>query len=203
MKILIHGINFSPELTGIGKYSGEMAEWLINAGHEVRVVTAPPYYPQWRIAVGHANRWRVCKEQAKGLTVYRCPLWVPSNPSGLKRVLHLASFAMASLPVMLRQVAWRPDVVLAVEPPFFCAPQAWLTARLSGAQAWLHIQDFEIDAAFDLGLLRADWAKRWVLSFERFWLRRFDRISTVSENAGETGRQGRAGGQDASLSQLG
>jgi len=27
MKILIYGINFSPELTGIGKYTGEMAYW--------------------------------------------------------------------------------------------------------------------------------------------------------------------------------
>ncbi|MCL7680600.1 hypothetical protein M8369_42415, partial [Klebsiella pneumoniae] len=26
MKILIYGINFSPELTATGKYSGEMAE---------------------------------------------------------------------------------------------------------------------------------------------------------------------------------
>lgn len=42
LRILIHGINFSPELTGIGKYSGEMAEWLAAQGHEVRVVTAPP-----------------------------------------------------------------------------------------------------------------------------------------------------------------
>lgn len=38
MLILIHGINFSLELTGIGKYSGEMAEWLAAQGHEVRVV---------------------------------------------------------------------------------------------------------------------------------------------------------------------
>ena len=38
MRILIHGINFSPELTGIGKYSGEMAEWRATHGHEVRVV---------------------------------------------------------------------------------------------------------------------------------------------------------------------
>lgn len=42
MRILIHGINFSPELTGIGKYSGEMATWLAAAGHEVKVVTRHP-----------------------------------------------------------------------------------------------------------------------------------------------------------------
>jgi len=56
VKILIHGINFSPELTGIGKYTGEMAEWLTLRGHELRVVTAPPYYPQWQVA--DPNRWR-------------------------------------------------------------------------------------------------------------------------------------------------
>ena len=28
MKILVYGINYSPELTGIGKYTGEMVEWL-------------------------------------------------------------------------------------------------------------------------------------------------------------------------------
>ena len=45
MKILIYGINYAPELTGIGKYSAELAEWMAAHGHEVSVVTAPPYYP--------------------------------------------------------------------------------------------------------------------------------------------------------------
>ncbi len=49
MKILVYGINYSPELTGIGKYTGEMVEWLAAQGHEVRVITAPPYYPQWQV----------------------------------------------------------------------------------------------------------------------------------------------------------
>lgn len=180
MKILLHGINFRPELTGIGKYTGELAGWLAEAGHEVRVVVAPPYYPQWRVAQGYANRWTVNREQGGKLTVYRSPLWVPSRPSGFKRVLHLASFAVSSFPLMMRQVLWQPDAVLVVEPPLFCAPQAWLTARLSGARAWLHVQDFEVDAAFDLGLLRAGWLRRWILWFEGFWLRRFDRVSTIS-----------------------
>ena len=48
MRILIHGINFSPELTGIGKYTGELAEWL-SEENEVRVISSPPYYPEWKI----------------------------------------------------------------------------------------------------------------------------------------------------------
>jgi colanic acid biosynthesis glycosyl transferase WcaI len=35
MRILIYGLNFSPELAGIGKYTGEMAPWLALRGHEV------------------------------------------------------------------------------------------------------------------------------------------------------------------------
>jgi colanic acid biosynthesis glycosyl transferase WcaI len=165
MRILIHGINFSPELTGIGKYTGEMAEWLAPQGHDVRVVTAPPYYPQWQVADGFANAWSKSQLSALAsslhtsaatgkLVVYRCPLWVPAKPSGLKRILHLASFALSSLPVMLSQVLWRPQVVWVVQPALFCAPQALLVARLCGAKAWLHIQDYEVDAAFDLGLLK-------------------------------------------------
>jgi len=178
VKILIHGINFAPELTGIGKYSGEMAEWLAERGHDVRVVTAPPYYPQWRIAEGYANRWG--REQCGNLGVYRCPLWVPARPSGLKRLLHLASFAVSSFPIMLSQCFWRPDVVMVVEPALMCAPQALLVARLSGARGWLHVQDFEVDVAFDLGMIRDGWLRKFVSGIEQWLMRRFDRISTLS-----------------------
>ena len=51
-KILLYGINFSPELTSIGKYTGELAAWLAARGHQVRVVTAPPYYPAWEVTAG-------------------------------------------------------------------------------------------------------------------------------------------------------
>jgi colanic acid biosynthesis glycosyl transferase WcaI len=179
MKILVCGVNYHPELTGVGKYSGEMAEWLVLQVHEVRVVTAPPYYPQWRVTQGYSSiRFR--REVLNNVDVWRCPLWVPSKPSGLKRILHLASFALSSLPVMLLQVRWRPDVVLVLEPPLFCAPIAALTARLSRGRAWLHVQDFEVDAAFDLGLLQSQRLRRVVLAVERWVMRRFDKVSTIS-----------------------
>ncbi len=184
MRILMHGINFSPELTGIGRYTGEMAAWLASRGHQVRVVTAPPYYPQWRVAAGWSRlRHRIERPTVAGtgrLTVVRCPLWVPQRPTGIRRVLHLASFVLSSLPAMLAQLGWRPHVVWVVEPALGCAPQALLVARLSGAAAWLHVQDFEVDAAFELGLLRGRTLRAAALGFERWLLRRFDRVSTIS-----------------------
>ncbi len=180
MKILVYGINFAPELTGIGKYSAEMAAWLAAAGHEVRVVTAPPYYPKWAVWPGyHAGRYS--SETWQGVTVFRAPVWVPRKPTGLTRVIHLASFALASIPSLLAQWRWRPDVVWLAEPPLFCAPAAVAFARLVSAKAWLHIQDYEVDAAFDLGLLKGQWVRRMVMGGERWLMRRFDRVSTISE----------------------
>lgn len=183
MRILIHGINFYPETAGVGKYTGEMAHSLAVAGHEVRVVTAPPSFPQWRVTPGY-SAWRYDRQQLPSqpgkLKVCRCPTWVPKNPDGLKRLFHLASFALSSLPVMLWQVLWRPELVLLVEPTFCCAPQALLTARLAGAKAWLHIQDFEVDAAFELGDLTFSRGQALAQTFERWLLRKFDRVSAIS-----------------------
>lgn len=184
MKILLYGINFAPELTGIGKYTGELAAWLVARGHEVRVVTAPPYYPAWTISAGY-NAQAYKTEEWQGAKVFRCPLWVPRQPSGVRRLVHLASFALSSLPVMLSQVFWRPHVVWVVEPALFCAPTAWGVARLSRAKAWLHVQDFEVDAAFALGLLKGQRIRRCVGAAESWLMRRFDAVSTISQRMHE------------------
>jgi len=49
MRILIYGINYDPELTGIGKYTGQMAKWLASSGHDTTVITGMPYYPEWKL----------------------------------------------------------------------------------------------------------------------------------------------------------
>jgi colanic acid biosynthesis glycosyl transferase WcaI len=184
MKILIYSTNFAPEPTGIGKYSGEMAAWLVAHGHDVRVVCAPPYYPQWQIEENYrGSGYR--REQWQGVDVWRAPIWVPKSPSGLTRVLHLLTFAFTSFPLMLRQVFWGPDLVVTVAPAFVCAPAAWLTARLCGAQAWLHMQDFEVDIAFRMNLLRGSLLQRAVLRMERLVLRRFDVVSSISGRMAE------------------
>ncbi|HEY5579981.1 MAG TPA: glycosyltransferase, partial [Rhodoferax sp.] len=65
---MLYGINFSPELTGIGKYTGELAAWLAARGHDVRVVTAPPYYPDWKVGAGFKNGWAVEDIRGEGAT---------------------------------------------------------------------------------------------------------------------------------------
>ncbi len=181
VRILIYGLNYSPELTGIGKYTGEMSDWLAAQGHEVRVITAPPYYPAWQVRDDYRNTLYRTERAPGRPTVYRTPLYVPAKPTGLKRMVHLASFALGSLPIVLRQMFWHPDIVFTVEPTFFSAPVALLLARATGAPAWLHIQDFEVDAAFDLGLLPADGpVHALATALETLFTRAFDRVSSIS-----------------------
>jgi colanic acid biosynthesis glycosyl transferase WcaI len=179
MKVVVYSVNFSPELTGIGKYTGDMVQWLTSHGHEVRVVTAPPYYPQWSVLKGYSSkRWRV--DHVDGALIYRCPLWVPARLSGLKRLLHLCSFALSSAPIMFWQVRWLPELVMVIEPSLICTPVTISVARLVRAKALLHIQDFEVDAAFELGMLPQGKVRGAVTFIERWLMNRFDRISTIS-----------------------
>ena len=188
MKILLYGLNFAPEPVGIGKYSGELAAWLALQGHEVRVITAPPYFPQWRVGLGLPGPWRWYRTQRlAGATVIRCPLWVPARPNGLTRLLHLGSFAVSSLIPLLAQMRWRPEVVITVAPAFFCAPGALLFQGLLSrilshrCLSWLHIQDFELDAAFELGMLRGRTIRSLAEAWERHTLRGFAVVSSISE----------------------
>src|SRR6202041_4146613 len=74
----------------------------------------------------------------------------------------------------------RRVLVRGAAPAFVCAPAGLLTARLCRARAWLHLQDFEVDVAFRMGLLKGKLLQRIVLRIERWVLRRFDTVSTIS-----------------------
>ncbi len=182
MKILVYGINYSPELTGIGKYTGEMVEWMTSQGHEVRVITAPPYYPDWEVRPDY-SAWAYKKEQGAA-TVWRCPLYVPKQPSTLKRLIHLGSFAVSSFFPLLAQRRWKPDRIIGVVPTLFCVPGMRLLAKLSGARTLLHIQDYEVDAMLGLGMAGKEKGKvaRLASRFERSCLHNVDNVSTISRS---------------------
>src|ERR1700722_4226077 len=180
MRILLVGINYAPDLIGVAKYNAELCEGLASFGHDVRVVTAPPYYPEWHIPHDYRS-WLYRNETINGISVTRAPIYVPDKPTGTKRLLHHASFALTSLwPVLSSALRWRPDVVFSIAPSLMSAAfSAWI-ARRTGALSWLHLQDFEIDAAFDLGLLANKRLRAPMVAIERKILRSFDYVSTIS-----------------------
>ncbi len=198
MKFLLYSINHTPELTGIGKYNGELAPALAQYGIETHVLTAPPYYPEWQVHDGFKNQWS--RSQKNDVAVYRCPLYVPKKVTTIKRLIHLSSFAFSSALRLVTLLRLKPDVVFLVQPTLFCAPATLLYCKLTGAKSVMHIQDFEIDAMFGLGLAgslkdegitteaprkeggksKTSLLKRIIRTAETWLLRRFDVVSSIS-----------------------
>lgn len=183
-RVLIVGINYAPEPVGIGPYTQGLAEALVTAGAEVQALVAKPYYPQWRTYPAYAGfGWQQAEEN--GVKLVRCPIYVPAQPSGLKRIIHLASFALSALPFALRAAlrpkAERPELVVVLAPALLSVITAWLAAKVAGARLWIHVQDFEVEAALATGLMDqqglAARLARWV---EGRLLRLGDKVSTIS-----------------------
>lgn len=180
MNILILGINYAPEMVGIGPYTAGMAQFLAENGHSVTVVCAMPYYPQWKVADGYRGGGvRISVEH--GVRVVRLPIYVPDRPDGKRRLAHHLSFAARAQVVMKSEaIRERPDVIIAIAPSLISVMAARNTARSTGAKLWLHIQDFEVEAAFATGLLNdMGLIARIARRFEN-WAIAADRVSTIS-----------------------
>ena len=176
MKLLIYGLHFKPDLIGIGKYTGEMTDWFFAKDYETRTITAPSYYPEWKLK---QHSWWYKKEDTPYIT-WRCPIFVPSQPKGITRLLHLFSFALSSIPILIKNISWKPDFVISIEPPFFITPLTLLFSKLTKAKSILHIQDLEIDAAYSLNILKKGIFYNLIRRFEKYILNKFDIISTIS-----------------------
>ncbi|MCY7421222.1 MAG: WcaI family glycosyltransferase [Chitinophagaceae bacterium] len=184
-RILLIGGNYSPELTGIGKYNGEMIEWLANHGCECSVITTYPYYPQWRVQEPYtrsANWYR--KEISKGdhpLSIIRCPHYVPQNPTGLKRLLSdlsiFVSTFFALFPLLFKT---KFDYVITVAPPFTLGLLGYLYKKLKGATFIYHVQDLQVDAAKELGMIKSSSLLYLLFKVEKLILRKANVVSTIS-----------------------
>lgn len=181
MRILIYGINYYPELTGIGKYTGEMGAWLASKGHTVTVVTALPYYPEWKIRSAYRSKgWH--SEMEAGVKIYRCPLYVPSVNSSAKRIIHEFSFFLSAIPVLVLNLFQKKnDIILCVSPPFHLGLLAIVYSRLKKARLITHIQDLQIDAASDLGMIKNKTVLKVMFGLERFILRNSHAVSSISD----------------------
>ncbi len=184
-RVLLIGGNFAPEQTGIGKYNGEMIQWLVNNGYECTVITSYPYYPQWQVQEPYrkGSRWYATEKAAGGrLTIFRCPQYVPAEPSGKKRILLDASFWLSAFFKLVQLLPGKKyDIVISVVPAFHLGLLAVLYKKLRGARFLYHIQDLQIEAARDLQMIKSPRVINMLLGLEKYILNRADVVSSISD----------------------
>jgi colanic acid biosynthesis glycosyl transferase WcaI len=181
-RILLISYNYAPELTGIGKYNAEMCEYLASIGHDVTAITAYPYYPNWQVFNGYKNVWYQ-KAVLNGVSLIRCPFYIPANPTGLQRILQDFSFYISTLFVVLWQIVsmQRYDIVVTPSPSFMCGFHGLLLKLFKPSTKFVyHIQDLQIDAAIDLHIIKQRWLQQLLIGIERFILNHATIVSTIS-----------------------
>jgi colanic acid biosynthesis glycosyl transferase WcaI len=173
-RVLIVGLNYVPEPTGIAPYTTGLAEGLTRGGVPVRVIAGFPHYPQWRVQDGYAGR--TMRETIGGVPVTRVRHFVPSAPRLVDRLLLELGFGLRAV-----TARWgRPDVLLLVSPALFSTGMAGLRARLAGVPHCVWVQDI-----YTLGVAESGTggrvAGRLLSRVERSILRSADRVVVIHD----------------------
>ncbi|MCP6760710.1 MAG: glycosyltransferase family 4 protein [Fischerella sp. CENA71] len=178
MRILIYSYNYYPEPIGIAPLMTELAEGLVKRGHQVRVVTAMPNYPERRIYDGYKKKLYMT-EYKNGVQIQRSYVWIRPQPNLLDRILLDASFVITSFLPALR--GWRPDVILATSPSLpVCLPTA-LLGWLQNCPVVLNLQDILPEAAIHVGLIKNQLLVKAFTALEKFAYHTATKISVIAD----------------------
>ncbi|QHG18194.1 glycosyltransferase family 4 protein [Nostoc sp. ATCC 53789] len=178
MRILIYSYNYYPEPIGIAPLMTELAEGLVKRGHQVRVVTAMPNYPERQIYQEYRGKWYL-NEYKNGVQIQRSYVWIRPQPNLLDRVLLDASFVVTSFVPAL--FGWRPDVILSTSPSLpSCVPVA-LLGWLRACPVILNLQDILPEAAVHVGLLKNKWLIKLFTVLEKFAYHTASKISVIAD----------------------
>ena len=178
MRVIVWGINYAPEITGIAPHNVALCEFLRGRGVDVEMVTTFAYYPAWRKRA--EDRHLLYRSDCiDGVPVHRCWHFVPARVSAWKRIIHEATFVLTST---LRVLSLkRADVYVIPSPPLLLGMAAWFVTRFKDAPFIFHVQDLQPDAAVGLGMLRAGWFTRALYWLESFAYKHATRVSGISE----------------------
>lgn len=178
MRLLIYSYNYHPEPIGIAPLMTELAEGMAERGHEVRVVTAMPWYPANAIAPEYRGKIYFT-EQRNGVTIQRCFVWTGKDRRFRERALFELSFVVLSFGQALW--GWRPDVILLTVPGLPVAIPAVILSKFFRCPLVLNLQDILPDAAVHVGLMRNPKVIALFEGLERFAYHHATKISVIAD----------------------
>ena len=176
MKVLVWGINYAPEATGIAPCNVALCEHLRDAGHRPEMLTSCAYYPEWRKREGDGcHPYRT--DHVNGVPVHRCWHYVPAKASPLKRMVHEGTFVACSF---FRGLTLpKPDVMVVVSPPLLLGAAAWVLGKVRGVPFVFHVQDLQPDAAVGLGMLKVGKFTKMLYALEALAYAKAARVSGI------------------------
>ena len=175
-KILIIGINYRPETTGIAPYTSDMAEHLAASGHRITVITGFAHYPAWRHEPDE-HRMRAVESRG-GVRVIRRRHYVPRSQSAIRRAAYEGTFLVHG--ALSRPE--RPDVVFGVIPSLSGGLLARYFAARAHAPYGLIFQDLMAPAARQSGIGGGSRVAGATSTLERWATAKARTVAIASEN---------------------
>lgn len=184
MRVLVLCPHYEPDAAApTGVVMTEIAERLIDRGHELHIVTSLPWYEHHRIEPQWAGRlWR--REKTDWGSIIRVHPFPTDKTNIPARALGFAGFTtMAALAAVLRRR--RPDVVLTMSPPLTLGLAGWVAARLRRSVCVFNVQDIFPDVAIEVGAVTGPRLIRLLRRLESFVYRRADAVTVLSTDLAE------------------
>lgn len=161
--------------------------WFARQGFDCTAITTYPYYPHWKIQPPYKNGWfkkETFKTFANGgsLTVYRCPFYIPSRPTGKKRMLQDLSYwiFMSWVAGILALAKKKYDLIITVAPPFHLGYLGLLMRKRTKGKVLYHIQDMQIEAAQELNMISNKALLKFLYGTEKNMMLKADFVSCIS-----------------------
>lgn len=175
--VVIVGINYWPEPTGIAPYTTALAEYLARDCASVRMIAGLPCYPAWTVPAQYRRGLRF-RETRNGVHIQRLKHAVPRRQDVLRRGAYEVSFLGAAATVRLSP---RPDLILAVTPALGGAVAAAHLAKRHDAPLAVVVQDLLGSAVIQTGISGGAKAAGAVSRLESWALRQADAVAVVTD----------------------
>lgn len=179
MRVVVVTQYFPPETGGPQNRLASLASGLVEAGHEVTVLTAKPSYPAGVVFDGFEDGW-VVESEYEGIPVLHAWIVPDEEKTALRRLLFYLSFVLSASVTALRREL-EADVVLASSPPLTVGIAGWLVSRVTDARFVFDVRDLWPDVAVAMGELPYGWLAGVARRVERFIYRRADGIAAVTQ----------------------
>lgn len=179
MRILFLSTYFQPDIASTGVLMTQLAEELVQLGHQITVITTMPHYDINRI--WDEYRGKLIRHDRHGrIDVYRLYVYVPKHKRGfMGRLFNYTTFNVLS--AVTGMLVGRHDIIFVPSPPLTNGLSADLIARFWRIPFIYNVQDIWPDAVIRAGVMRNPRVIAFSHRLEQYVYRRATILVAISE----------------------
>lgn len=172
---------FPPEPVISSQTSFQVAECLLERGHDVLVITSFPSRPAGKLYQGYSRKLFQRQQADRGVQVLRCFSKLSGASTLLSRFAENISFGITS--ALALAVIRRPNVLYVNTWPLFAMGLVVIVAKLRGIPLVLSIQDVYPEVLVSQGRLNPkSWIVRWLECLDRAVVNGAEAVAVISDS---------------------